>query len=137
MAEELKGILTGGGGGGVPPYRGRPRPQTPAPEEESQAQPARQEDSAQLSASPSAPLVEGVRELLGRIEALQKDLLSASDEEGRRAGRARLAQAEVALSNLLGAGGEPSEDLLGQAVRASPALSPERVLRLLGDGGGP
>ena len=144
MVEEVKGLGTGGGG---VPYRHVPRrPQASAQQEdEPEALAGRREgDSADLSRPPAAP--QAVQELLVRLEGLQKDLVSgekAGQDAASRACRAQLAEAEVALSNLLGASGEPSllgasgkpsADLLRRAPGSPPRLSAERVLKLLGDG---
>ena len=133
MVEEVKGLGTGGGG--VPYRPARRRAPEPARQQEEELPAGRREgDSAQLSRPPVSP--EGIRELLGRIELLQKALLTASGEDALRDCRARLAGAEVALSNLLGAAGGPSEALLREALKSPPALSPERVLKLLGSAEG-
>lgn len=135
MVEEVKGLGTGGSGG-MPYSSLRRRPQEPIPEETSPVEP-RGEDSAHLSESPVATPPEGLKALLVRLESLQQALLSAAGEGDRKSCRAQLAAAEVALSNLLGASGEPSADSLRQALRSPPQLSAVRVLKLLGEGEAP
>ncbi|GEM_PF-4716789 len=138
MVEEVRGIVTGGGGSGVPPHRGRLRPPA-ASVQEIQAKPEREGDSAFLSFSFPSPAGGGVQALLERLETLQKALVSlppAAEEETRRNVRARLAEAEVALSNLLGASAAPSPESLSRNLHAPGPLSADRVLQLLGVGGG-
>ncbi len=131
MPEEIQSVITGGGGGGLPYRPARSRPALP---KEPDAAPAgaREGDSAQLSVPPESAL----RDLVARLEGLQTALLSATDEASRQDLRTRLAVAEVALSNRMGAVGElPSLAFLQTPLLgAVPVPSPARVLRLLGEG---
>ena len=133
MVEEVKGLGTGGSGG-MPYSPPRRRPQEPAREEEASPVGRRGEDSTHLSEFPLSTSPEGLQALLARLENLQQALLSAAGEDDLRACRAQLAAAEVALSNLLGASGEPSADSLRQTLGSPPQLSAARVLKLLGEG---